>query len=132
MSDREEELYHESARELARMVVELETTVEGLGGERDEALELLKGRNERVDQLKGQILKHQTRYSAAMRMIERRQAQLTTQITAYRILARQHTTLSTAVAEANKSVRALKDVPVSELDNAIDTVVNLIDTALLS
>jgi predicted RNase H-like nuclease (RuvC/YqgF family) len=174
MSNREEDLYHESARELARMVVDLETTVEGLGQENtelsqqleraeiqaaalawkseqldelrikaqedhDSRLEGFEARDKKIrelEQLVGSMDKeiegHKTRYSAALKMIERRSHWLADQKTAYRRLAVIHSNMVTAVSKANESVAALRDVPTSELDHAIGLVCNAIDTALLA
>ena len=128
---RAEQLYDESARTLAEMVATLEA-------ERSELLELLKGRNERVNDLVAKIEQHQTRYGNAIRMITRRQEQLSLQRKAYQVLASQfsqlgekHSKLVTEISELNKSVRDLHSVNTVDLDGAIDTLANAIDTALL-
>lgn len=128
---REEELYHNSARELAEMVTDLQSRVEGLGQQNTELEKSLAKATETVDQLGVTIGQHEIRYANAIRMIQRRQESLAIERNRFKQLANRYVELSNAITDIDKSVRALKDVPVSELDNAIQWVSNAIDSAIL-
>lgn len=129
---REEVLYHESARDLARMVTELE-------GELAESKTTIEGLGQTNTELEKEIQDHQTRYANAIRMIKSRQQALDLQRQAYQKLAVQysklaeaHVKLISAVNEVTHSVVALREVPIADLDNAIGVVANALDTAVLS
>jgi chromosome segregation ATPase len=133
-SNREEDLYHESAATLAQMVVELETTVEGLSQqntelERDYQDQLTYTRV-RADELLGEIDRHKTRYASAIRMIRSRQAALEAQRQAYQRLAEVFVTFRQEVDNCTEQVRDLRNVPLTTLDDAVDRVANRLSSAV--
>lgn len=128
--DREETLYHESARELARMVVELETTVDGLGQDNAELSKQLEQVEVRAAELGSEVDEHKTRYANAIKMIQHRQQQLNLHRSAYLQLSGVYSEMVTKMLELNESVRALKNVNTVDVDEAIDTLADRIDRAL--
>lgn len=142
---REEELYHESARDLAARVVELEDRVEGLETQlhdtEGDAVRLAEDNDKitrALNDLMTQNEQEQRRYKAALVMIERRQEQLNLHRKAYTVLANQykqlaekHQNLSVEIANLNNSVRDLHNVNTVDIDDAISALANAIDTALL-
>lgn len=129
--DREESLYHESARELARMVVELEATVEGLGQQNSELegkvvdfSNKLEAAGRVIADQETEIQAHRKRYSAAIDLIQRKTEDV-------RRFSKKLLELRAEVIEATSSVQALKDVPEDQLADAIGRVANALDTAVL-
>jgi chromosome segregation ATPase len=138
MSNREEYLYHESAATLAQMVVELETTVEGLENQlRDVEGDAIRLSDEK-DRVSSHLIEvlseidlHKKRYASAIKMIRSRQEALEAQRQAYQRLAEVLVNFRQEVINCTDQVRDLRNVPITSLDDAVSRVANRLDTAIL-
>lgn len=71
-----------------------------------------------------EIERHERRYKAAIDMIQRKEKRI-------REVSNHLLRLRAEIVDVTSQVRALKDVPAAELDDAIGRVANALDTAVL-
>lgn len=121
--------------QLIETLEDRDATIEGLG-QRNTELErdyqaLMLDTRVRADELLGEIDRHKTRYTSAIKMIRSRQAALEAQRQAYQRLAEVLTNFRQEVINCTDQVRDLRNVPITSLDDAVSRVANRLDTAIM-
>jgi len=84
----------------------------------------------KVSELQAEIEQRKVQYKAAITMIENREKDLQTLKARHSAIVKYANGVIEGAVKARESVSALKNVPLSHLDDAIDTVVYEIGTAL--
>jgi len=94
--------------------------------ETEAELEGLQDQNTELERL---VEQHKARYAGLLRVTESKIQMISELQNTLKALVADHIRFGRAVNEATNSVRALRDVPVSDLDDAVARVANALDAA---